>query len=137
MTSPLTPERKQGMRERIEAAAKGPWFYLSEYSIIQSASGTEITAMPQWDDRPDDFEFIAHARTDLPDLYESHEALVEALSRSGHLSACAAEEYRDDCGREKADKCEWEITPCETHSPERFACNCGRDAALRNAGVQP
>ena len=106
MTSPLTPERKQEIRERID----------------KSTLPGEVWAV------------VRHI--DVADLFESHEALVEALKKSDHLANCNAAIYQDGCGRGKKDDCYWLDYLCAIHSPDGFVCDCGRDAALRNAGVQ-
>ena len=139
MTSPLTPERKQEMRERIEKATKGPWWGHERtgprnkvvYRGICAPSHGICHAMSEGDQ-----DFVVHAHTDLPDLLESHEALVEALKKSDHLANCNAAIYQDGCGRGKKDDCYWLDYLCAIHSPDGFVCDCGRDAALRNAGVQ-
>jgi hypothetical protein len=86
VTSPLTPERKQGIRERIAAATPGPWYFTED--------DTKEILVVDWGDNPipvleygelgdaqvnRNWDFVENARTDLPDLLESHEALVEAL----------------------------------------------------------
>ena len=103
MTSPLTPERKQEIRERIEKAVIGPF-----------------------------------GRRDLRDLYESHEALVEALEKlwkqmpkidSGYCAVCRV----GYALFEKTNTANPVPGPC---SNNRCLSHVVR-AALRNAGVQP
>ena len=80
MTSTLTPERKQEIRERIEKATPGPWQGgIAGLCNLVSFDGDDISGVGIIHN-PRNLVFIAHARADLPDLMESHEALVEALT---------------------------------------------------------
>ena len=70
------------IKARVEKASLGPWGAVkgSEYDGVDTLSG-ELT----WDDhngevfKPEDADFIAHARTDVPKLLAALEA-VEALA---------------------------------------------------------
>lgn len=82
-----TDERKAA-RARCEAATPGPWVNMPDGPLfgLILASGDHICEMPPLDDRTEDFEFIAHARTDLPAALDALDAkdaeiagLMEAL----------------------------------------------------------
>ena len=78
MTEPLTPERKQGIRERIEKATPGPWQGgIAGLCNLVSFDGDDISGIGIIHNSRN-LDFIAHARTDISDLLESHEALLRA-----------------------------------------------------------
>ena len=96
MTGPLTPERKQGIRERIEkvpvgekrthrigAGAQIPPAVVNTYRDEQGRRCTAFLATfdSTTEDNVANAVWLAESFTDLPDLFESHEALVEALQR--------------------------------------------------------
>ena len=96
----MTPERLAEIRARAEAATEGPW----EATWEEGDDWWSITGAPQrvgadgpWalcpevatsDARdPADATFIAHARTDVPDLVAEIERLRELYSAmTGHNS---------------------------------------------------
>ena len=64
---------------RANAATPGPWVYMTDEAFggeIRAAGFGEgdndkfehVADTPKYDDRPDDMDFIAHARTDVPAL---------------------------------------------------------------------
>jgi hypothetical protein len=84
----LTPERRAEIRDRVDATPRGPWHteYFGDAGYPQRIAndaailiadthegGTGLRPIP---------EFIAHARTDVPDLLA---ALVEAYDEIARL----------------------------------------------------
>jgi hypothetical protein len=61
-------ERLAAIKARCEKAKAGPWRFKGSH--IEAESGAAVTLFDTWS-----AEFIAHARTDVPDLV----ALVECL----------------------------------------------------------
>jgi hypothetical protein len=61
-------ERLAAIKARYEKAKAGPWEFKSGH--IEAESGAAVTLFDTWS-----AEFIAHARTDVPDLV----ALIEGL----------------------------------------------------------
>lgn len=75
------------LRARANAATDGPWERYGDGSHeVYCAANFEDTAYEPPDvtygsDRPADAEFIAHARTDVPELIDEIERLQEAAER--------------------------------------------------------
>lgn len=95
---PLSPERLAGIRARVEAASPGPWC-TDESEIYQ---GTEYIAGAEWigdtcrtygDGGRADAQFIAAARTDVPDL----------LAEVARLQRRVAELERPEVERRRAE----------------------------------
>ena len=88
MTSPLTPERKEKIRERVEKATEGPWYFTEDDTkeiLVVDGEDNPIPVL-EYGELSDaqvnrNWDFVENARMDLPDLLESHEALVEALTQ--------------------------------------------------------
>jgi hypothetical protein len=59
------------IEERCNKATPGPWTYIPDWGDVVSCaeeSMCHIADIPTLDDRPDDMEFIANARADIPAL---------------------------------------------------------------------
>lgn len=87
MSEPLTDDELTAIRGREQAATPGPWFYHPRTE--------EIYYGDPGDDRnnymicnPEDFEFAAHARTDIPALLAEIDRLRAEVSRLTN-AACA------------------------------------------------
>jgi hypothetical protein len=98
----LTPERLAGIRDRVDATPRGPWHteYFGDAGYPQRIAndaailiadthegGTGLRPIP---------EFIAHARTDVPDLL----AEVDRLTAENGRARALHSEYKiyDECG---------------------------------------
>lgn len=76
------------IEERAKKATSGPWVYMDDaepYSgtVLTADEAVRICETPQLDDRLDDMEFIAHARTDIPALCK---ALRESMAREAAMA---------------------------------------------------
>lgn len=101
--SAMTPERLDEIRERVEAATEGPWRshdfgHAGEEepsSVVVHVGGfdhsdllthdteTAVAWMPRWDrQESDNATFIAHARTDVPDLLAEVARLRERVTEA-------------------------------------------------------
>lgn len=82
----MDAKRLAEIQARYDAATPGPWVNMSDGEgtfageIRDCNNFIEIADMPEMDDRPADFEFIAHAREDVPDLHAEVARLREALA---------------------------------------------------------
>ena len=139
MTSPLTPERKQGIRERIEKlkagerSVRGPDAEepVHVVNVYRDDKGRRCTAFlaefhSATEDNQANAELFAKSFTDLPDLLESHQALVEALKESRRQLCeseiqCLEPENSELCNHPNCLFCRWLDNIDATH---------------RNAGVQ-
>lgn len=117
----LTPERLDEIRERAEAATEGPWrshdfghageeepssivVHVGRFDhsdLLTYDTETAVAYMPRWErQESDNATFIAHARTDVPDLLAEVDRLTAELataraawdewkesSRAGHAHA--------------------------------------------------
>lgn len=80
----LSDERIREIKERCEKATKGPW----KHTNINSVHGPKSLVCQDYDaedekeeERQDnDFRFIAHARTDIPDLIAEIERMRGELA---------------------------------------------------------
>lgn len=89
----------QAIRERVNKATPGPWalkltrpWYLKEHpdrvvpDIMNDSNNPVITNDLHYDaSQLQDWEFIAHARTDLPKALDVIEAMIEAKKNSDTL----------------------------------------------------
>lgn len=79
--SPITNEDLKAIRERAEKATSGPWrteWGHDEFRSRKKVVGTRIICGMQFELHmpiPNDAEFIAHARTDVPALLDEIERL--------------------------------------------------------------
>jgi hypothetical protein len=65
----MTPRELDEIEARAKAATEGPWAAILDWGEIKSCNNfTAIASMPEGDDRPEDFEFMANARSDVPAL---------------------------------------------------------------------
>jgi hypothetical protein len=76
----MTDERKQQIRERAERATYGPWRVGMESSYTRQVTAGGRRLMGRIG--PNDAEFIAHSRTDIPDLLAEVDTLT---ARVGEL----------------------------------------------------
>ena len=99
----MTPERLAGIKARCETATPGPWVHevTSDDQRVGPCAGHEdpwdgggpIVRAPvvrAWRKDPgmlQDFAFIAHARTDVPDLVAEVERLRAALVAKAAIDA--------------------------------------------------
>lgn len=102
MAEPMTPERRAEIRARARAATPGPWAYeltgdkdntwniglvlgeddeqpLSGQIELEQGDVIEAICEASLDGTPDDAAFIAHARTDVPDLLGEVDQLTARL----------------------------------------------------------
>ena len=94
----MTEVDTTAMRARVDAATEGPW--ISEYSREQGTcviphdarSTREAVATTHLYDQAADAEFIAHARTDVPELLA---ALDEAWQQNANVNAQAKSFLRE------------------------------------------
>jgi hypothetical protein len=107
----MTPERLAEIRRRVEATPRGPWFWTAgltpaAHQLVTNGAALDIATCTEDPDGPATIaEFIAHARTDVPDLLDALEsqreeirplrALAEWLaSLDGPAGSAGAEERR-------------------------------------------
>lgn len=91
MSTPLTLERLAEIEERANAATPGPWF--AEYSGEQgdcvvpadAESTREAVCLTRLYDATADADFIAHARSDVPDLLAEVETSHRACQTLGAI----------------------------------------------------
>jgi hypothetical protein len=79
----MTPERLAEIRARAEAATPGPWRVVGRDFAIKGFPQVELPTKEQHYfpvNFPCDADFIAAARTDIPDLLAYVDALREALA---------------------------------------------------------
>ena len=78
----MTPERLAEIRARAEAATEGPWWTTRNLrpATIFSGEGSDYNDAVADDAEPADATFIAHARTDVPELVAEIERLRELYS---------------------------------------------------------
>lgn len=126
----LTPEEVAECRERAERATDGPWEALGDeivtYAVPRTASHpVQTVAMSGVCIEEADAEFVAHARTDIPALCATVEALREALKAGqvGHII-----EFRDNG---------WTIKHPLSCRPNLFECEVNRAAERDVDGVPP
>jgi len=85
----MDEKRLETIRARVEKATPGPWIHMDGdvfYGEIRDVDNFDLIAeVPEADDRPEDFEFMAEARQDIPDLLAEVERLRSALSRIGWI----------------------------------------------------
>jgi len=85
------------IRERVRKATKGPWvtsnddnvFYCGKVISVETIQ--DICIDPEFDDRPNDRDFIAHARTDIPYLLllvDLYEAALGEITKGGSCQEC-------------------------------------------------
>jgi hypothetical protein len=78
---PLTPDELAAIRERVDAAASGPWEYEPGFCVVSSPASSQGGIA--YDMRDADAYFIAAARTDIPRLLatlDAYRAIVEAVA---------------------------------------------------------
>lgn len=94
----MTPERLAEIEARAEAATAGCWLaipdntYVGVHVGIQHESTGLISPIPRKDHAYADANFIAHARTDIPDLI----AEVKRLKKIESLRFGLCEETGED-----------------------------------------
>ncbi len=84
--TPLTPEAEQQIRERAEKATPGPWYAADGWRggtfakfLVQEPG--ELNGDGRYVGLPEDTEFIANARTDIPALLSTIDSLRAELAR--------------------------------------------------------
>jgi hypothetical protein len=70
----ITSEELAAIRERAEKATPGPWIIDRVNGVIWSADGRRVFEIGGYEE-PDDHEFFAHARDDIPRLLDEIERL--------------------------------------------------------------
>src|ERR1700722_15727717 len=90
MTDILSEERIAEIEQRAKAATPGPWSTAMEYSVSgpdfiwgvmpHASMGKKRVVCGDMDG--EDARFIAHSRTDIPDLLTSHRALATKLKEA-------------------------------------------------------
>ena len=99
----MTPERLAEIKARCETATPGPWVHevTSDVQRVGPCAGFEdpydgggprvvTTVIQAWRKEPgrlEDLRFIAHARTDVPDLVAEVERLRAALVAKAAIDA--------------------------------------------------
>lgn len=123
----MTPEEREAIRKRCEAATAGPWEWkdVTESFLFGPESmwvGEVINReLPEpIENSKHDVEFIAHARTDIPALLS---ALDEAEKRIASLERTLGDArniiYSFICQREhEGGACPWCGEPCEVGHKE-------------------
>lgn len=108
MSEPLSEERLAAIRARCEAATPGEWRaygldYFHEDEPVQGIcnEGTSLLIEVNCNDPGDmqakaDAQFIAHARTDVPDLLAEVERLRAALHAIAGLHLRGISSYEND-----------------------------------------
>lgn len=86
----MNEERLEEIRRRAEAATEGPWRieesrYEGSYNVTSVNETHDLSACLC---RPDDAEFISHAREDIPDLLAEVERLRSELSAIQAITGC-------------------------------------------------
>ena len=73
----LTTTHEQAIRARLNPATKGPWTHDDDDGVVNGPIyGTYIS----WESWPEDANFIAHAREDIPALLAEIDRLRGELS---------------------------------------------------------
>lgn len=71
--------------ERADKATEGPWSTLEEENEVHAIkfvdNGGDPLHIAQWINEPENAEFIAYARTDVPELAKRLKRALEALRR--------------------------------------------------------
>ena len=81
----MKKEELEAIKRRCDAATAGPWRVEHGINVIcadgKTATGATGTDAEYWHNRDkSNAEFIAHARTDIPNLIEEIEKLQEQVS---------------------------------------------------------
>ena len=91
----MDEKQLQEIRARVEKATPGPWIHMDGdvfYGEIRDVDNFDLIAeVPEADDRPEDFEFMAEARQDIPDLLAEVERLREEVTKFKHRYELACE----------------------------------------------
>ncbi len=82
---PLTDEKLAEMQARCDAATPGPWIY-DEFQLtididLDPLPENTVAQIDELRDHAPDGEFIAHARTDLPQVLADNERLRAEVER--------------------------------------------------------
>ena len=82
----MTPQRLAEIEARAKAATEGPWHCWNGWPVEPQACeriGPKIAGgvkgNPDIFGQKEDFEFIAHARQDIPDLLADRQKLIERI----------------------------------------------------------
>jgi len=100
VSAPITEDRLAEIEARASAATPGPWVGDSEFGFVSPRGATtahiiaSLDAEGVRDTGGADLAFIAHARTDVPDLVAEVESLRE-LARGATATALALTAERD------------------------------------------
>lgn len=92
--------REDEIRERVEKATKGPWWF--DYKAYQMRSRDDVLVTEDIIS-PDDQNFIANAITDIPylqdELRKARERIAELEKENEELEKCLSEtDYSDWIG---------------------------------------
>lgn len=94
----LTKEELAANRERADKATPGPWIIDRVNGVIWSADGRRVFEIGGYEE-PDDHEFFAHAREDIPRLLAEIERLQSVIrgvrSIANEFDYMAVLEYLD------------------------------------------
>jgi len=77
---PVTPDRLTEIQQRADAATDGPW--VDHWWGIEGESVDVLVVQDDYESSRQDFEFIAHAREDIPFLLAElarYQAAVQAV----------------------------------------------------------
>jgi len=77
---PVTPDRVAEIQQRADAATDGPW--VAHWWGIEGESVNVLVVQDDYESSRQDFEFIAHAREDVPFLLAElarYQAAVQAV----------------------------------------------------------
>lgn len=93
----LSSEDRAEIQARADAATAGPWELASPRADGRNAvqkTGIDLYGKPvtEWiilDTHPEDAEFIAHAREDIPKLLADRTRIEQALEREGLIELLA------------------------------------------------
>jgi hypothetical protein len=82
VTPDVTPDRLAEIQQRADAATEGPW--VAHWWGVESESVDVLVIQDDYESSRQDFEFIAHAREDIPFLLAElsrYQAAVQAAIR--------------------------------------------------------
>lgn len=87
MNNKLTQAELNEIDARVAAATPGPWAAMNNtvfHGELRSCDGFVVIAvMPEHDDRPDDFVFMADAKSDIPRLRSYIEGQKDDIAAMG------------------------------------------------------
>ena len=100
--------RLNEIEARANAATEGPWWAdwrFTDWEVCCTVGDHGLPALIASDADGEDAEFIAHARTDVPDMSAALRAVLELHKRKVTMFNFATYDECEDC------ECDW---PCPT-----------------------